>query len=158
MREPTPDELLEILRIFADSDLRQLHLHVGNVQVSVSKDDVSGTPVFAPATAVPAPETEAAEAVAEPSAAAQSEERPGLLAIRSPLLGVFYRRPAPEKPPYVDVGDVVEPDTPVCTISVMKMFTEVQAGHAGKVVEILVEDDALVEEGQVLMYVDEPPG
>lgn len=77
-----------------------------------------------------------------------------LYELRAPLLGVFYRRPSPTEPPFVEVGSVVTPKDPVCLIDVMKMFTRVEAGVAGRIVEICVQDGQLVEYGQVLMRIE----
>jgi acetyl-CoA carboxylase biotin carboxyl carrier protein len=102
---------------------------------------------------------EASPAGSQPGAA-ELGEGPGtsgaanLVDLRSPLLGVFYRRPAPDKPPFVEVGAEVGAEDPVCIIDVMKMFSRVPAGVAGRVAAILVEDGQLVEHGQVLMRLE----
>jgi acetyl-CoA carboxylase biotin carboxyl carrier protein len=88
------------------------------------------------------------------SGAAPAAALTHLVDLTSPLLGVFYRRPAPDKPPFVEIGSEVGPDDPVCIIDVMKMFSRVPAGVAGRVVEILAEDGQLVEHGQVLMRLE----
>jgi acetyl-CoA carboxylase biotin carboxyl carrier protein len=90
--------------------------------------------------------------VAAPPSA--TSDRSGLVELTSPLLGVFYRRPAPDKPPFVEIGSEVDPEDPVCIIDVMKMFSRVPAGVAGRVVAILAEDGQLVEHGQVLMHLE----
>ncbi|MCP4224413.1 MAG: biotin carboxyl carrier domain-containing protein [Actinomycetia bacterium] len=78
--------------------------------------------------------------------------------IRSPIPGIFYRRPAPDQDPFVEVGSVVAPDTQVALVEVMKNFHEVLAGVAGTVLSIEVEDSAMVGPGDVLMTLelDEP--
>jgi acetyl-CoA carboxylase biotin carboxyl carrier protein len=73
--------------------------------------------------------------------------------LRSPLLGVFYRRPAPDQPPLVELGSEVRAEDSVCIIDVMKMFTSVPAGANGRVVDICAEDGQLVEFDQVLMRI-----
>ena len=78
----------------------------------------------------------------------------GLYELTSPVLGVFYRRPAPGQAPFVEVGVEVGPEDPVCVVDVMKMFTRVSAGTAGRIAEICVDDGQLVEHGQVLMRID----
>jgi len=85
----------------------------------------------------------------------------GLAAIRSPIIGTFYRAPRPGADPFVKTGSRVGPDTVVAIIEVMKLMNSVAAGMAGEVVEILVEDGHLVEKGQCLMRVrplPEPAG
>ena len=73
--------------------------------------------------------------------------------IRSPLPGVFYRRPAPELVPFVGPGSPVGPDTVVALIEVMKQFFEVQAGTTGTITDVAVADAEMVDAGQVLFTV-----
>jgi acetyl-CoA carboxylase biotin carboxyl carrier protein len=75
--------------------------------------------------------------------------------VRTPMLGVFYRSPEPGAPPFVDVGTRVDRDTTVAIIEAMKVFTSVQAGVAGIVREVLVEDRAFVEHDQALYVVED---
>lgn len=78
--------------------------------------------------------------------------------IRSPIPGVFYRRPAPDQDPYVEIGSRVEEDTQVALVEVMKNFHPVVAGVVGVIASIEVEDGGMVGPGDVLMTVDEEPG
>ena len=73
--------------------------------------------------------------------------------IRSPLPGVFYRRPSPESDPFVGVGSSVGPDTVVALVEVMKQFFEVQAGMTGTISTVAVADAEMVDAGQVLFTV-----
>ncbi|MCS6875016.1 MAG: acetyl-CoA carboxylase biotin carboxyl carrier protein [Pyrinomonadaceae bacterium] len=70
--------------------------------------------------------------------------------ITSPIVGTFYRAPAPDKPPYVEVGDKVTPDTVVCIVEAMKLMNEIKAEVSGEVVKIYVENGQPVEYGQPL--------
>jgi acetyl-CoA carboxylase biotin carboxyl carrier protein len=109
----------------------------------------------APTTAVPAEATASAPDASDADAAGPATTAAAnLIDLKSPLLGVFYRRPAPDKPAFVEIGSEVGADDPVCIIDVMKMFSRVPAGVAGRVAEILVEDGQLVEHGQVLMRLE----
>jgi acetyl-CoA carboxylase biotin carboxyl carrier protein len=74
--------------------------------------------------------------------------------ITSPMVGTFYRAPEPGAPPFVEVGQWVEPDTTVCIIEVMKLMHSMPARHRGVVTHILVEDAAPVEYGQALLVLD----
>ena len=78
----------------------------------------------------------------------------GWVAVTAPSVGFFYRRPAPDQPPFVEEGSEVAENDPVCLIEVMKMFTGVAAPCRGRVARIAVEDAATVEYGQVLMYIE----
>ena len=74
--------------------------------------------------------------------------------ITSPIIGTFYRRPAPDKPVFVEVGDMVSPNTVVCMVEAMKLFNEIESEVSGKIVKILVEDGTPVEYGQPIFLVD----
>ena len=74
--------------------------------------------------------------------------------ITSPIIGTFYRKPSPDKPVFVEVGDNVSPDTVVCMVEAMKLFNEIEAEVSGKIVKILLEDGTPVEFGQPLFLVD----
>ena len=74
--------------------------------------------------------------------------------ILSPLPGIFYRRPAPDKPPYKDAGDRVAEGDVVGLVEVMKQFSEVTADMSGKVVRFLVDNEAPVEPGQALVLIE----
>ena len=76
------------------------------------------------------------------------------MAVTSPSVGTFYRRPAPDQQPFVQAGSKVQANDPLCLIEVMKMFTGVPAPCAGRIAEILVEDATVVEYGQPLMYIE----
>ncbi|MGV8946225.1 MAG: acetyl-CoA carboxylase biotin carboxyl carrier protein [Lutibacter sp.] len=74
--------------------------------------------------------------------------------ITSPIIGTFYRRPAPDKPVFVEIGDVVSPHTVVCMVEAMKLFNEIESEVSGKIVKILVEDGTPVEYGQPIFLVE----
>ena len=124
------DDVREILRIIDESDLDELRVETGELSLHV----VRGGAVPA-AAAAPVPE-EAADVIA------------------SPMLGTFYRAPAPGAPPFVDVGSTVEPETIVCIIEVMKMMNSVHAGVAGTIAEICVQNGEPVEYGTRLFRVE----
>jgi acetyl-CoA carboxylase biotin carboxyl carrier protein len=84
----------------------------------------------------------------------QEEPVKKLLEIKAPMVGTFYRRPAPDKAAYLNVGDDVEPGMVVCIIEAMKLFNEIESEISGKVVKILVDDSSPVEFDQVLYLVE----
>lgn len=159
---PTIEEIQEILKIFLDSELQDICLEIGNVRLAVSK---SGAPAPQPfsspapgpaiaATAAPsAPAAPAAIPVSAPTKA-PTAAREGWVAITAPSVGVFYRRPSPDQAPFVQVGNEVAANDPVCLIEVMKMFTGVIAPCKGRIADILIEDATMVEYGQPLMYIE----
>ncbi|MGK2910999.1 MAG: acetyl-CoA carboxylase biotin carboxyl carrier protein [Sphingobium sp.] len=104
-----------------------------------------------PVSAAPA----AAAAATSPAVDTASVVDPAWKAVTAPNLGTFYRSPKPGVPAFVEVGQHVEADTEVCLIEVMKLFTSVKAGVAGTVKSIAAADAALVEGGQVLLYIQQ---
>ena len=74
--------------------------------------------------------------------------------IKSPMVGIFYRKPSPEKPPYVNVGDVISKGTIICIIEAMKLFNEIESEFSGKIVQTLVDDGTPVEYDQPLFLVE----
>ncbi|MEP7299953.1 MAG: biotin/lipoyl-containing protein [Caldimonas sp.] len=89
----------------------------------------------------------------ELAATAPGADQSGLMAVRSPMLGRFFRAAAPTDEPYVEVGSRVEPGDTVCVIEVMKLFSTVNAGVRGTVVQVAVENGAMVEHDAVLFMV-----
>ena len=77
-----------------------------------------------------------------------------LVAIKSPIVGTFYRSPAPDAPPYVEVGDIVKPGQVVCVVEAMKLMNEIESDIAGKVVKMLAKNEDPVEYNQELFMVE----
>ena len=76
-----------------------------------------------------------------------------LASIKSPIVGTFYRSPAPETPAYVEIGDTVKPGQVVCIVEAMKLMNEIEADVAGKIVKILLKNEDPVEYNQKLFLV-----
>ncbi len=74
--------------------------------------------------------------------------------IKSPMVGTFYRAPNPEAPPYVEVGQQIEPGQVICIIEAMKLMNEIKSEIRGKILEILVDNAEPVEFGQSLFLID----
>jgi acetyl-CoA carboxylase biotin carboxyl carrier protein len=89
----------------------------------------------------------------ELSIAASLPREPKLVEMLSPMVGTFYRAPAPNEPPFVEVGNHVRVGQPICIIEAMKLMNEIEAEASGQIVEILVENGQLVEFGQRLMRI-----
>jgi acetyl-CoA carboxylase biotin carboxyl carrier protein len=94
-----------------------------------------------------------AEAAPVIAAARDDGEVAGLVAIRAPMVGTFYRAPKPGAAPFVEMGASVEENTVIAIIETMKLMNAIPSGVAGEVTEILVGDGQLVEAGQILMRV-----
>jgi acetyl-CoA carboxylase biotin carboxyl carrier protein len=83
-----------------------------------------------------------------------ADDMEGLVPIKSPIVGTFYRASAPDKPPYIKVGDQVDEGSVVCIVETMKLFNEIESEVSGKIVKVMVEDASPVEYDQVLFMVD----
>ena len=93
-------------------------------------------------------------ASAEIPTAVANDETSNYIEITSPIIGTFYRKPSPDKSVFVEVGDIVSPDTVVCMVEAMKLFNEIESEVSGKIVKVLIEDGTPVEFGQSLFLVD----
>jgi acetyl-CoA carboxylase biotin carboxyl carrier protein len=154
-------DILELLRFVSKSDFTEVTIEGPEWKVSVRRGVSAPVVVSAPATPVPVnqpvPATSATSVAPSPEPAkAPSPEPPkkNTVYIRSPMVGTFYRAPAPEKPPYVQVGDIVQKGQVVCIIEAMKLFNEIQSEVSGKIVRILVENAQPVEYDQPLFEVE----
>ena len=144
---PLSDEdVREILRIIDESDLSELRIDTEGFSLHVVRGERS--------IEAPAPPTRPTPEPGPPDAPSPKERRDGLVTITAPMLGTFYRAEAPGKPPFVEVGQRVEPDTIVCIIEVMKMMNSVPAGVSGTIAEVIAANAELVEYGQPLFRVE----
>ena len=146
-----------LIRLFEQSGWHEMSLEVAGLSLVLSNDPAAGhrrAEVHAPiplAASNPAPMGQTAAA----SPTSQNDAIPdGLVAVRAPNLGTFYRAPKPGAAPYVEVDQLVEPETEVCLIEVMKLFTPVKAGVRGRVVRICVEDGRMVDYDAPLFHIE----
>jgi acetyl-CoA carboxylase biotin carboxyl carrier protein len=97
----------------------------------------------------------AAPVAALPQAAAPvAAENANYITVKSPMIGTFYRKPAPDKPMFVEVGSTIGKGDVLCVIEAMKLFNEIESEVSGKIVKILVDDMSPVEFDQPLFLVD----
>jgi len=106
------------------------------------------------AAAIPANTPQAPAAPAAEVAASPENDESKYITIKAPIIGTFYRKPSPDKPPYVEVGDIVKEGDVVCIIEAMKLFNEIESEVSGKIVKILVDDATPVEFDQPLFLVE----
>jgi acetyl-CoA carboxylase biotin carboxyl carrier protein len=90
----------------------------------------------------------------ENNEAISSKEDEGLITIKSPIIGTFYRKPSPDKPNFVEVDDSISEGSVLCVVEAMKLFNEIESECSGKIVKILVDDASPVEFDQPLFLVD----
>lgn len=149
---PSWQDLLDLVAQLNGSDYEQASVQFGDVSVRLSKsgalDPLTAAP--APRVDVPvAPSTYVSTPTAAPAAAAPVA--PSANTIDAPMIGVFYRRPAPGADPFVQPGDTVSADTTIGIVEIMKLMNPIIAGKAGVLGEFLVEDGQAVEFGQPLV-------
>ncbi|SHE62245.1 acetyl-CoA carboxylase biotin carboxyl carrier protein [Desulforamulus putei] len=148
------NELKELIKVLDQTDITEIDLESDGVKVSIRKGGKVSASVTTPA-AAPAAEAQVVETVKTPEvpAAAPAQPAAGLVPVTAPMVGTFYRAPAPDADPFVQVGDVVQPGQTLCIIEAMKLMNEIEAEIAGEIVEILVENGQPVEYGQKLFLI-----
>ena len=154
-------ELRELLSAIAQTDITELKLKSDEFELTVKKGTViSGTEIVAtpPVSVVPvapvANNSVTSQTVSPELTSPSNAEKQKWLEITSPMVGTFYRAPAPDEPPFVEVGERITSGQTVCIIEAMKLMNELEAEVSGQIVEILVQNGEPVEFGQVLMRVD----
>ncbi len=131
-------EIRQLIEVFERSSLSELVLERGGARLTLKREGARTATSLV---------TAAANTPPAPPATTDG------YTIRSPLVGTFYRRPAPTEEPYVEVGDRVEKGDTVCVIEAMKVMNEIKTEQAGTVEKILSEDGKPVEYGQPLMVI-----
>jgi len=145
-------ELRQLIRLVQRTGIGELEVASGGRSVRIS---AAGATTFAGAPpAAPAARPAAAAADGASAAGAAPAPTSNLKAITSPMVGTFYRAPAPDADPFVEMGDVVDLGQTVCIIEAMKLMNEIEAEFKGKVVQVLVENAQPVEFGQKLILVE----
>jgi acetyl-CoA carboxylase biotin carboxyl carrier protein len=158
-------EIQDLIKLINKSNIGELTIERKDFKLTIrQREDKSGVQAVAmapqviglPPVAGPAPvaPSVAASAPAAPVPAAPPASQENLVVIKSPMIGTFYRRPSPDKPLFVEVGDDVGVGKVVCIIEAMKLFNEIESEVSGKVVKILVDDSTPVEYDQPLFLVD----
>ena len=150
-------EIQNLIKFVAKSGASEVKLETGDVKITIRTGSdttiVQQAPVAAPAAAptviaaapvaTPAPSETPAEAT--PAAPAATGDDSKYITIKSPIIGTFYRKPAPDKPTFVEVGDSISEGDVLCVIEAMKLFNEIESEVSGKIVKILVDDASPVE-------------
>jgi acetyl-CoA carboxylase biotin carboxyl carrier protein len=150
-------DLQELIASVATTDITELTLKHDDFELTVRKQPPSLPMAASQPLAVvgtPAPVAAGADAIAVAAVPVPATIDKKWLEVKSPMVGTFYRAPAPEEPPFIAVGDRISTGKIICIIEAMKLMNELESEVSGQVVEILVENGQPVEFGQVLMYVN----
>jgi len=147
-------DLKVLIKMVTETDITEFEMESGEDKIRICRGSAAPVvqyaapqPIYAPA---PAPQTSAPAAAATATPAAEEKGTP----VASPIVGTFYRAPAPDAAPYVEVGQVVEKGQVLCIVEAMKLMNEITAECSGEIREILVQNQQPVESGQVLFRVD----
>ena len=162
----TRDDIDTLVEQFQKSGLRELHLRCDDVEIYLSTESAQAG-IFRSGDAAPPPQAQGTSSAgaapspagshaqsAAPKAAAAPSPTPAWPAeatiVRAPYMGMFYRAPKPGAPSYVEMGTQVQPETELCMVEVMKLFTAIRAGAVAEVYAILAEDGQMVQAQQPL--------
>ena len=151
-------EIQNLIKFVAKSGASEVSLEMEDVKITIKTSD-SSTPIVVQEPIV-VPQQQVSPTVAAPVAiptvpsVESQEEDSNLITIKSPIIGTFYRKPSPDKPSFVEVGDVISEGTVLCVIEAMKLFNDIESEVSGKIVKILIDDSSPVEFDQPLFLVD----
>jgi acetyl-CoA carboxylase biotin carboxyl carrier protein len=148
-------QIHDLIKVVNKSNIGEISVEDKDGKVTIKQKEeritVSSAPVYAAAPApAPAPVAAAAPVSAAPASAAATDN---LITIKSPMIGTFYRRAAPDKPLMAEEGTEVSPGKVVCIIEAMKLFNEIESEVKGTIVKVLVDDASPVEFDQPLFLV-----
>jgi acetyl-CoA carboxylase biotin carboxyl carrier protein len=169
------DDVIQIMKYLDESRFNEMHLEMGDLKLIVNKSgssnifEAKGSHLESPPgssiaedavlsqTESPAPigfsATDGQRTVEEGTGPEALDEE-GLIPIKAPMLGTFYRAPKPEDPPFVEVGTVVNEEDKVCIIEVMKLFSTISAGVRGRIAKVCAENGQLVEYNQIMFLIE----
>ncbi len=150
------NEVKDLISQFDSSSLREFSYATNEFTLAFSKNNGETAPSAAPLAVAEAPQTQSAE-VPAPAVVSAPEAAPAAIAegdvVTSPLVGVAYLKPAPDKSDFITVGETVKKGQTLLIIEAMKVMNEIPAPHDGVVTEILVQAEAMVEYGEELVRI-----
>ncbi len=155
-------EIQTLIKFISSSKVDEVAIEKKDFKIKIRRNIPSGAKmVAAPAQVAQLPAVVSTPAVHSPdveqkikSATPIAETNNGAEEIKSPMIGTFYRKSSPDKPNFVEVGDLVEKGQVLCIIEAMKLFNEIESEVSGKIVKVLVDDSQPVEYDQPLFLVE----
>ncbi len=158
-------EIQSLIKFVAKSGASEVKLETDDIKITIRTGTTSSgsettyvqqIPVAASPVSHTPPAPSASEPKSEPEVASQTESTDDskYITIKSPIIGTFYRKPSPDKPTFVEVGDTITKGDVLCVIEAMKLFNDIESEVAGKIVKVLVEDSSPVEFDQPLFLID----
>jgi acetyl-CoA carboxylase biotin carboxyl carrier protein len=158
----------KLVKLLSESDVDEIEIEEEGKKIRIAKhpqhtgstgDLGNGNSPSGGASAsvsAPAPVPIAVQTAALALAQAAATSSPNLAEIRSPIVGTFYRAPAPDAAPFVQVGSDIQPGTVLCIVEAMKLMNEIESDVAGRVAKVMVENGQPVEYDQVLFLIQKP--
>ena len=153
-------EIQNLIKFVARSGASEVKLEMEDVKITIKTSDDSPQVVVQEPVVIPqqqvisSPTPPAPSPVVESSTPDSDVDDNNYITIKSPIIGTFYRKPSPDKPSFVEVGDTISEGTVLCVIEAMKLFNDIESEVSGKIVKILVDDTSPVEFDQPLFLVD----
>ena len=154
-------EIQNLIKFVSKSEVSEVKYKTKDFEITI-KTPLGGNeqvnyvaqPAMYQAQAAPAPAVSAAPAAAPAETKETANDDSKYVTIKAPMIGTFYRKPSPDKEPFINVGDEVSNGKVVCVIEAMKLFNQIESEISGKIVKILVDDATPVEYDQPLFLVD----
>ncbi|MEN9325850.1 acetyl-CoA carboxylase biotin carboxyl carrier protein [Flavobacterium sp.] len=156
-------EIQNLIKFVSNSGVAEVKLETGDVKITIrttlegNSQDITYVQQAPMQQAIQQAAPVAPAAIA-PAAAAPVEtaveDNSKYITIKSPMIGTLYRKPAPDKPMFVEVGSTISKGDVVCVVEAMKLFNEIESEISGKIVKVLVDDSSPVEFDQPLFLVD----
>ncbi len=155
-------EIQNLIKFVSNSGVAEVKLETGDVKITIrttlegNSPDITyvqQAPMQQAIQAAPVAPAVAAPVVATPTET-PAEDNSKYITIKSPMIGTLYRKPAPDKPMFVEVGSTINKGDVVCVVEAMKLFNEIESEISGKIVKVLVDDSSPVEFDQPLFLVD----
>jgi acetyl-CoA carboxylase biotin carboxyl carrier protein len=157
-------DIQNLIRFVAKSGASEVKLETEDIKITIKtgSDEQKGDTTFVQQIPMAAtiPQAQPAQVPVAPAAAEpdkkekKTEDDGKYLTVKSPIIGTFYRKPSPDKPVFVEVGDTISTGDVLCVIEAMKLFNEIESEVSGKIVKVLVDDSSPVEFDQPLFLVD----
>jgi acetyl-CoA carboxylase biotin carboxyl carrier protein len=155
-------EIQNLIKFVAKSGASEVKLEMDDIKITIKTGsdarDITYVSQASPLHQMPMQPAPAAAATAAsataPAPAAAVNEDDKYVIVKSPIIGTFYRKPSPDKPMFVEVGDSIKEGDTLCIIEAMKLFNEIESEISGTVVKILIDDSSPVEFDQPLFLVD----
>lgn len=152
-------EIQNLIKFVSNSGVAEVKLEMDDIKITIRTTFEGNTPEItylqAPVQQT-APQVVSAQPLAPsaPVAVVAADDNSKYIVIKSPIIGTLYRKPAPDKPVFVEVGSTIAKGDVLCVIEAMKLFNEIESEISGKIVKILVDDTSPVEFDQPLFLVD----